>query len=97
MEKVTKVFESIPYGRLIAKMYVYGFSRDAVITKTKTDLLNFVAITAAERTTENLISTLETESQATIEWFELNKMILCPEKLQAIVVKKNERLLSIEC
>ena len=48
-------------------MYVYGFSRDAVITKTKTDLLNFVAITAAERTTENLISTLETESQATIE------------------------------
>ena len=46
------------------------------------------AITAAERTIENLISTLEAESQATIEWFKLSEMIANPEKFQVIVVKK---------
>ena len=45
-------------------------------------------INGAERTIENLISTLEIESQATIEWFKLNEMIVNPEKFQAIVVKK---------
>ena len=42
---------------------------------TKTELLSFAddnTITTAERTIENLLSTLETESQATIEWFKLN-------------------------
>ena len=47
-------------------------------------------ISAAERTIENLISTLETESQAATEWFKLNEMIVNPEEFQAIVVKKNE-------
>ena len=45
-------------------------------------------ISAAERTIENLISTLEAEAQAAIEWFKLNEMIINPEKFQAIVVKK---------
>ena len=57
---------------------------------TKTELLNFAddnAITAAERTIENRISTLQTASQAAIECFKLNKMIVNPEKFQAIVVK----------
>ena len=35
-------------------------------------------IIVAERTMENLISTLETERQATIEWFKLNEMIVNP-------------------
>ena len=57
----------------------------------KTGLLNFTddsAITAAEITIQNLISTLETESQVAIEWFKLNKMIVSPEKFQATVIKK---------
>ena len=45
-------------------------------------------ITAAERTIENLLSALETESQAAIEWFKLNEIIVNPEKFQVIVVKK---------
>ena len=56
---------------------------------------NFVddnTITVAERTIENLISTLETESQATIEWFKLNEMIVNPQKFQTIVVKKNAKM-----
>ena len=54
-------------------------------------MLNFAddnAIATAERTIENLLSTLETESQATIELFKLNEMIASPEKFQVIVVKR---------
>ena len=39
--------------------------------------------TAAERSTENLISTPEAESQAA-KWFKLNEMIVNPVKFQAI-------------
>ena len=62
---------------------------------TKTELLNFAddnIITAAERTIENRISTLRTASQAAIECFKLNKIIVNPEKFQAIVVKKNAKM-----
>ena len=57
-------------------------------------MLNFAddnTIIAAERTIENPISTLETESQAAIEWFKLNEMIVNPEKFQATVVKKKPK------
>ena len=47
---------------------------------------------AAERTIENPISTLEAESQAAIEWFKLNEVIVNPEKFQAIVGKKNAKM-----
>ena len=53
-------------------------------------------ISAAERTIENLISTLETESQAATECFKWNEMIVNPEEFPAIVVKKNEGFLSTE-
>ena len=56
------------------------------------DLLNFAVtttISAAKNTTEKLISTLEQESQAAIERFKINGIILNPNKFQAIVVKKN--------
>ena len=62
---------------------------------SKTDLLNFAddnTISAAENTIEKLISTLEQDSQAAIDWFKINEMIVNPDKFQAIVVKKNCRM-----
>ena len=57
-------------------------------------MLNFVddnTISTAENTIEKLISTLEQDSQAAIDWFKINEMIVSPDKL-VIVVKKNCRM-----
>ena len=62
---------------------------------SKTDLLNFPdgnTISAAQITIEKLISTLEKYSQAAIDWFKINEMIVNPDKFQAIVIKKNWRM-----
>ena len=58
-------------------------------------MLNFAddnTISTAEKTIENLISTLEEESQAAIEWFKMNEMIVNPDKFQAIIIKKNSKM-----
>ena len=43
--------------------------------------------TTAENTIEKLISTLEQDSQAAIDWYKINEMIVNPDKFQAIFVK----------
>ena len=47
---------------------------------------------AAENTIEKPISSLEQDSQTAIDWFKINKMIVNPDKFQAIIVKKNHRM-----
>ena len=41
-----------------------------------------------KRPAKNVISTLQTESQAEIEWFKLNERVVNPKKFPTIVVKK---------
>ena len=49
-------------------------------------------ISAAKNTIEELISTLEKESQAAIDWFLSNEMIFNPDKFQGIFVKRNNKM-----
>ena len=46
----------------------------------------------SENTIEELISTLEKESQGAIDWFVSNEMIVDPDKFRAIVVKRNNKM-----
>ena len=48
--------------------------------------------TTAEDTIGKLISTLEQDSPAAIDWYKINEMIVNPDKFQAIFVKKNCRM-----
>ena len=62
---------------------------------SNSELLNFAdnnTISAAENTIEELISTLEKESQAAIDWLVLSEMTVNPDKVQAIVVKRNNKM-----
>ena len=79
----------------MVQFFFNTFINDLYPWITKTDLLNFAddnTISAAKRTIENLISRLETQSQAVIEWFKLNEIIVNPDKFQASVVKKNPKM-----
>ena len=65
------------------------------ISEYQTDLLNFAddnTISGAEYTIRKLISTLEQDSQAAIDWFKINEMIVNPDKFEAIAIKKNCRM-----
>ena len=44
-----------------------------------------------EETIQNLIAFLETESNAAIEWFQNNKMMINPGKFQAIIIDKKKK------
>ena len=48
--------------------------------------------TTAENTMKKHISTLEKDSQAAIDWYKINEMVVNPDKFQALFVKKNCRM-----
>ena len=71
------------------------FINDLLLWISNSELLNFAddnIISVAENTIEELLSILEKESQAAIDWFVSNKMIENPDKFQAIVVKRNNKM-----
>ena len=62
---------------------------------SNSDLLHFAddnTISTAENMIEQLVSILEKESQAAINWFKSKEMIVNIDQFQAITVKRNNKM-----
>ena len=76
----------VPQCSILGPLLINVFINDLYL------LFNFTddnTISTAENTIEKLISTLEQDSQAAIDWFKINEINVNLDKFQAIPVMKN--------
>ena len=72
------IISGVPQGSILQMTILYNFADD--------NTLSAFATTVSE-----LIKILESESEVVMDWFKINKMVVNPDKFQAIILGKRKR------
>ena len=82
------IITGVPQGSIVGPLLFDFSSNDHFFFIESSSIHNDNTLSAWANTISDLINKLESDSNIAIEWFKMNKMIVNPDKFQAIVLNK---------